>query len=226
MGDVDHAVREFEWAVDRDAHVVVIRPAPATTSTGRKSPFNSYFDPFWARVNEAGITVAVHGADSGWSSQGYVQNESFGSRSEGPSIRAWAIERSAYDFLAQAIFEKLFVRFPNLRLAMIENGSAFVGDLLRHIESQRKKSPWWFTDHDPVETFKQHVWVNPFWEDDPYEVIDVMGIDRVLFGSDWPHIEGLPEPLDFVHEITKLPPEDQKKVLRDNIEFLNTPQPV
>ncbi len=226
MGDVDHAVSEFEWAVDRDAHVIVIRPAPATTRTGRKSPFDSYFDPFWARVNEAGITVAVHGADSGWSSQGYVQDERFGSRSAAPSIRAWAIERSAYDFLAQAMFEKLFVRFPNLRLAMIENGSAFLRDLLHHMESQRKKSPWWFSDHDPVETFKQHVWVNPFWEDDPYELVDVMGIDRVLFGSDWPHIEGLPEPLNFVTEITKLDPADQKKVLRDNIDRLNVPQPV
>ena len=28
-----------------------------------------------------------------------------------------------------------------------------------------------------------------------------MGADRVIFGSDWPHIEGMPEPLDNVLEL-------------------------
>ena len=45
--------------------------------------------------------------------------------------------------------------------------------------------------------FREHVWINPFWEDDPYEIVDLMGADRVIFGSDWPHIEGMPQPLDL-----------------------------
>ena len=39
------------------------------------------FDPFWARVNEAGITVAVHGADSGYGYNGYADGRADRTRS-------------------------------------------------------------------------------------------------------------------------------------------------
>ena len=45
---------------------------------------------------------------------------------------------------------------------------------------------------DPVDTFRRHVWINPFWEDDVHEVVDLMGADRVLFGSDLPFIDCRP----------------------------------
>ena len=43
--------------------------------------------------------------------------------------------------------------------------------------------------------------MNPFWEDDVNEVVELMGADRVIFGSDWPHIEGMPKPLDYAVEV-------------------------
>jgi predicted TIM-barrel fold metal-dependent hydrolase len=69
------------------------------------------------------------------------------------------------------------------------------------------------------------VWINPFWEDDVYEVVRLMGADRVIFGSDWPHIEGMPQPLDYVKELKELDEGDQRLVLRDNAMELNTRRP-
>jgi predicted TIM-barrel fold metal-dependent hydrolase len=69
---------------------------------------------------------------------------------------------------------------------------------------------------DPVETFRRNVWMNPFWEDDVYEVVDLMGADRVIFGSDWPHIEGMPQPLDYAVEVKELDVAAQGLVLHDN----------
>ena len=60
--------------------------------------------------------------------------------------------------------------------------------------------PGYFSD-DPVEAFRRNIWINPFWEDDVHEVVELMGADRVIFGSDWPHIEGMPRPLDYVAEL-------------------------
>ena len=60
--------------------------------------------------------------------------------------------------------------------------------------------PGYFHD-DPVESFREHVWINPFWEDDVTQTVELMGADRVIFGSDWPHIEGMPEPLDYLPEL-------------------------
>ena len=53
-----------------------------------------------------------------------------------------------------------------------------------------------------------------------------MGADRVIFGSDWPHIEGMQEPLDYLPELKAFDDDDQRRILRDNAEFLNTPQPL
>jgi len=224
LSDVDWAVRELEWAIERDARTVVLRPAAPTTAAGPRPPGDPMFDPFWARVNEAGITVVVHAGDSGYSSQGYA-NDSFSSQfSAGagrPSIRMFAIERAAYDFLISLVFDKLFDRFPNVRIASVENGSEFLADLFKKLRSTQNKMIGYFSE-DPAETFRRHVWVNPFWEDDVYEVVRLMGADRVIFGSDWPHIEGMPQPLDYVKELKEFDDADQRLILRDNALELNT----
>ncbi|GMU77496.1 MAG: amidohydrolase [Acidimicrobiia bacterium] len=217
--DVAWACRELEWALDRDARVVVLRPAAVWTTTGQRPPTAPEFDPFWARANEAGITVVVHAGDSGYSSQGYASDDLFSAKFTGggwsPSVRAFAIERAAYDFLITLVFDKLFDRFPNLRIASVENGSEFLPDLFRKLRSTAGKMPGYFPE-DPVDTFRRHVWINPFWEDDVNEVVDLMGADRVIFGSDWPHIEGMPRPLDYAVEVKELDEAAQRRILRDN----------
>ena len=76
-----------------------------------------------------------------------------------------------------------------------------------------------------METFRRHIWINPFWEDDVNETVELMGADRVIFGSDWPHIEGMPRPLDYAVELKALDDVAQRKILRDNAEELTTLRP-
>jgi predicted TIM-barrel fold metal-dependent hydrolase len=228
LWDVDWAIKELEWAIDQGARVVVMRPAAPVTLTGQRSPFHKSFDPFWARLNESGIALVVHAGDSGYSSQGYANDKfgaGFGEGSWNPSVRSFAIERAAFDFLVSAVFEDIFIRFPNLRFASVENGSEYLGDLFKKLRSTAKKNLVW-GKNDPVETFREHVWINPFWEDDPNEIIDLMGADRVLFGSDWPHIEGMPQPLDYLVELQKQDDATIQRVVRDNVRELNTPRPI
>ena len=47
--------------------------------------------------------------------------------------------------------------------------------------------------------------------------------DRVLFGSDWPHIEGMPRPLDYLPELNKLDRSQRREVLHDNAAQLVVP---
>jgi predicted TIM-barrel fold metal-dependent hydrolase len=226
--DVDWAVRELEWALDRDARTIVMRPAAPTTVNGRIAPTDEMFDPFWARVNEAGITVVVHAGDSGYSLNGYAREGFSAQFSDGgrwrPTIGAFNIERAAFDFLITLAFDKMFDRFPNLRVASVENGSEFLGELFKKLASTDRKMPGYF-QNDPAELFREHVWINPFWEDDVYEVVEHMGADRVIFGSDWPHIEGMPRPLDYVAELKEFDDATRQRILRDNVRELNVRRP-
>jgi predicted TIM-barrel fold metal-dependent hydrolase len=224
LADPEWAVEELEWALAGGARVIVLRPAAVFTEHGPRSPADPMFDPFWARVAESGITTVIHAGDSGYSSQGYADDRFTAQFSGGwkPSVRMFAIERAALDFLLTLSLEKLYDRHPGLRIASVENGSEFLPDLFRKLASTAKKYPGYFAE-DPAETFRRHVWINPFWEDDPYEIVELMGADRVIFGSDWPHIEGMPRPLDYVPEVKELPAEDQRRVLRDNTWELTRP---
>ena len=220
--DIDQAVSELEWCLEKGARTIVMRPAPVWTQEGQLSPGDPVFDPFWSRVNEAGITTVIHAGDSGYSSQGYAE-DAFGSSMTGryrPSIKAFSIERAAHDWLITMSMERMYTRFPNLRIASVENGADYLDMLFRKLNQQAKKSPSWF-DEDPVELFRNHVWMNPFWEDNVYEIVELMGADHVIFGSDWPHIEGMPTPLDYLEEVKDLNDGDLQLVMRDNTRYLN-----
>ena len=92
------------------------------------------------------------------------------------------------------------------------------------VRSLAKKMSGYFAE-DPIEQFRRQVWINPFWEDDVADVVELMGADRVVFGSDWPHIEGMPQPLDYLPEVKELSPGDQRLVLHDNAAALITDRP-
>jgi predicted TIM-barrel fold metal-dependent hydrolase len=223
--DVGWACAELEWALDRGARTIVTRPGAPTTVDGPFSPANARFDPFWARVNEAGITVVVHAGDSGYTSHGYATDgftTDFGGIPQ--PIRMLQLERPVEDWLSSLICDNLFHRFPNLRVASVENGSKFLPGMFERLQVVARKMNGWFPE-DPVETFRRHVWMNPFWEDHVDDVIDAVGVDRVIFGSDWPHIEALPQPLDYVAEVRHLAHDQQKLILADNVATLNELQP-
>ena len=228
LADVDEAIVELEWALAKDARVICIRPAAPTTIAGQLSPAAPLFDPFWARVNEAGVTVVLHASDSGYSTNGYTAQEHRGNATLGedgkPSIKLLSAQRSISDFLATLVFDKLFDRFPNLRFISVENGSSFIPNLLKQIDLAAARVPGYFSE-PPVDTFLRHVWVNPFWEDDVGEMIALMGEDRVVFGSDWPHLEGLVKPRDILQHIDGVGNTARGKFLFENARFLNTRRP-
>ena len=225
LADLDWAIRELEWALARGARTVVMRPAAPHTRDGRVPVSDPRNDPFWARVDEAGITVVAHAGDSGYSSNGYA-GDGFSAAFAGggrwaPSVKAFHIERAAYDFLITLVFDKLFERFPNVRIASVENGSEFLADLFAKLRSTDRKMPGYFGG-DPAESFRGNVWINPFWEDDVAEVVELMGADRVIFGSDWPHIEGMPKPLDYLVEVKDFDDETQRLIMGANARELTT----
>ena len=208
LADVDEAVRELEWALDQDARAVVMRAAAPITVGGPALPGRRRLRP----VLGPGQRSRHHGGGPRRRRRAVLQrlrdadgfSASFRAGPSRPSIKMFAIERAAHDFLATLLLEKLFDRFPNVRVASVENGSEFLAPLFGKLRTTTRRMPGYFSE-DPVLTFRRNVWINPFWEDDVSEIVDLMGDDRVIFGSDWPHIEGLPEPTDWVTELQKLP---------------------
>ena len=119
--------------------------------------------------------------------------------------------------MAAMVCHGALTRFPDLRIACIENGGSWVLPFLEHLEQTHRMMPQAF-DEDPIAAFKRNIYVNPFHEDDLQGLIDEMGADHILFGSDYPHPEGLAEPCSYVdHLPADLPQEDVAKIMGGNL---------
>jgi predicted TIM-barrel fold metal-dependent hydrolase len=128
-----------------------------------------------------------------------------------------AATRPIEDAMAAFVCHGAFTRNPGLRVASIENGGDWVAPLLEHLEDVHRKMPQAF-DEDPVDAFTRNVYVSPFHEDDIDQLVAVMGADHLLFGSDYPHPEGLAEPCSYVDHLPEgLPAEDVAAIMGGNL---------
>ncbi len=214
--DVDDAVRQLDWALARGARLICMRAAPIAHASGGKSPAHALFDPFWARVNEAGVTLAYHSGDAGYNK--FADEWGVGGEFKAFDYDALRMSLSASsisDTVAALACHGLFERFPRLRVATIESGSDWVGPLLKKLKKTHGQMPFSFK-RDPVELLKRHLWVSPYYEDDLEALKSAIGAEHILFGSDWPHAEGLAVPTDFIHDLKAYDEDEVKRVMRDN----------
>lgn len=217
LADPEWAVAEAEWAISRGARVIVMRTSPAPTSDGRtRSPGDPVFDPYWARLAEAGVSVAFHSGDAGYGKymDDWEPTGEFEAFRSSP-MRVITSDRAPFDMFAVLVTHGVLTRHPRLRLASIEAGADWVPNLVKKFKKAYAQQPFMFAE-DPVEQFREHVWIAPFYEDDIPHLGETIGIDRLLFGSDFPHAEGLAVPTSFVHDLRGFGPADVRRIMRDN----------
>jgi predicted TIM-barrel fold metal-dependent hydrolase len=221
LREPERAVAELDWALAKGARVVALRPGPAF---GR-SPADPLFDPFWARIDEAGVCVAFHIAESGYNEMMSVHyGDQPNPSSHKQSAFQWSCfygDRPIMDTVAALVFGNLFGRFPNVRIASVENGSLFVPYLMAVMDKMGgmgRNGPWpgGRIREKPSAIVKRHLFVSPYHEEDIPALAHRLGASQVLFGSDFPHPEGLAEPAQFAEGIADLPAAEQRLILRDN----------
>ena len=109
--------------------------------------------------------------------------------------------------------------FPHLAFAPVENGSAWVRPMLARLEhayeplapTPSTRTRW--SRSSGTSTCTRSTRRTP-------GLVELLGADRVLFGSDYPHPEGMADPITFVDELAGLPDEDIKKVMGGNLNRL------
>ena len=219
--DLDQAVAELRRVLDAGARLVHLCPGPVA---GR-SPADPVFDRFWATLSEAGIPVVFHVSNSGYNHfYGAHWSEDPANPSHRQSPLQWALcntERPVADTLIALALHNLFVRHPGVKVLSIENGSGWLRPTLKAVDKSAalgRRGPMLGgkLPARPSEILAEHLWLSPFPEDDVDELIEAIGADHVLFGSDYPHPEGLREPLDYAGRLARWDAAVTRKVLRGN----------
>jgi predicted TIM-barrel fold metal-dependent hydrolase len=227
LRDLDQAVENVEDIIEKGAKVVLLPTGPAY---GR-SPGDPYFDPIWSRLDEAGVVLALHIMPN-WYFEAI--SPAWGQNTDPASwhMSAWQWmnvygERPIVDTLSALIFDNLFGRFPNLNALVAEHGASWVPHTLKQLDKSRgmgRNGPWiggQLTER-PSAVFKRHVRVAPYPEDDIPGLIDALdGDDSVyVFGSDYPHAEGVETPSQYEAKIMSLPEDQRRRIMRGNAEAI------
>jgi len=193
LNDVDEALKDIVWGHEHGLRGVLL-PGVSPDTPWIEPLFSRTYDPIWQVCQERGIPVTHHAGGTGvpklpkvaCSVVMFVMEAGF-----------WA-NRALWHITMSGVFD----RFPRVRVASIEAGADWVPDLLKKLRKVHGQSPGGFTS-DPVATFRDHIWVAPFYEDDLGQLKDLIGLDHLLFGSDWPHAEGLAEPRMFADDLRR-----------------------
>jgi predicted TIM-barrel fold metal-dependent hydrolase len=219
--DLDLAIAELDDVLARGARVVHLRPGP---HAGR-SPADPYFDPFWARIQEAGVAVAFHIAESGYNELFSVAwGETANPQSHHQSAFQWTCfygDRPIMETVAALILHNLFGRFPGINVLSLENGSLWVPYLLKALDKMKgmgRNGPWigGYVEGRPSDIFRRHVFVSPYHEEDLVALTNLIGAEHVLFGSDFPHAEGMAEPAEFADHLVGLDDGSIRRIMREN----------
>lgn len=220
LANIDVMVAELDRVMAEGARTVLLPPGPLN----ERSPADPYFDPFWARLNESDVRAVVH--------LGYTQYQragrSFGYDPEmhyfdGFDAFQWFSywgDRPIMETVAAMIFHNLFTRFPNLRVGVIEHGCVWVPYALRKMDhgfAMGRPSRYGKLTERPSDVFRRHFVVAPYPEESLSRVLELLPVENLVFGSDFPHPEGLPDPVSYVGQLAQLSAEDQRKIMSTNL---------
>jgi predicted TIM-barrel fold metal-dependent hydrolase len=188
-----------------------------------KSPFREEMDPFWARLNEAHINVCTHlSTVTFYGRQGLEWSEEEVMLGDMNAFQ-WMMyygDRPAYETVAAAVLQGLFNRFPNVNLLLSEQGTVWLPYITRkmdHAFLMGRRATWGKLEMRPSEYVRKHVRVAPYPEENVDRIIESVGVEPIAFGSDFPHGEGLPDPMLYMAQLKNCTDEQKKAIMRDNL---------
>lgn len=237
LADPDLAVQELEQVLADGASMIQIKSGHAHGGAddpfGGRSPADPIYDQFWSIVNEAEIRLAVHLGGTDYQKYGRDWSEDpdavFGDFDAFQWTMYWG-DRPAMELTAGLILHNFFGRFPKVKVCLSEMGTVWVPYTMRkmdHAYLMGRKAKWagdGRLDRRPSEIFREHFVVAPYPEENVERVVAEVGIQPIVFGSDFPHGEGLAYPNQYVGALLGgFSEDDQRRIMRDNLENFLAP---
>jgi predicted TIM-barrel fold metal-dependent hydrolase len=182
-GPIELTIKEAERAAKMGLRSFLI---PARNE---ERPYSSpEYDRLWAALEDIGLPIGTH-AGTGTRETLFAKFRRMGM---GP-----AVTDSKITMPMQAMTDLIWFgvpqRYPKLRFVIVEGGIGWIASVLRFMDH-------WWTDHHrwmrpqlaepPSFYFKHHFWAT--FEDDRPGLLtrELIGVDRLMWGSDYPHTEG------------------------------------
>jgi predicted TIM-barrel fold metal-dependent hydrolase len=215
LHDMDRAVEEIAWARAHGIHGGVMLPA-MSLRTGLPGYADEYYEPLWSACEDHDIVVNLHTGASGSATDAKQLYDA----KHGGFLGLYEVFVFTRRPLWFMIFGGVFDRHPKLKVVVTENGVQWLPSLVRDMES-------FFDTHGgapvrsylsmrPSEYFDRHVFLGgSLMNRAEAERREEIGVDRLMWGADYPHLEGAAP----VHRLVLrqvfggMPEEDLRRIL-------------
>ncbi|SNS15963.1 Predicted metal-dependent hydrolase, TIM-barrel fold [Sphingomonas laterariae] len=239
MSDVDLAIAELDRVLAMGAQGILMGCAQPPAGV---SPANTLWDPFWARLEAAGVPALLHIGSGGVMTttaedpmlppRGFANADTLRKAFEGRPGGEEAIgpyyvlvcHMAPEVWVMTMVMGGVFERFPRLALGIIEVGASWVGPMCERMDAHADlmaKVGFTFS-MKPSEFVRRNVRVTPFWSEDLCTMVDRYGLSEVyVFNSDFPHIEGSRDPVGKFRKWTdRMDPAYEPQFYCENAELL------
>jgi predicted TIM-barrel fold metal-dependent hydrolase len=215
LRDPGEAVRELDRCLALGFRGVFVAPEPVDGVR----PGEARFDPVWRRCAEAGVPACIHvvvrfsGAGvpyEPWLMSGAGMLFGFVLGAPGQIVPT----------VTSMVLDGVFDRVPELKVVCVEAGCGWAAHLMDRLDEKHDALGALFPslERRPSEYLRQNVW----YVAEPGErtigaMLDLVGEDRVLWGSDFPHIDATLDAPDLIRaSVAGLSGARQRAVLGGN----------
>lgn len=224
---VETALALVEEAIAAGFRVLVI---DTIAPEGGLSFTHPDYDRVWARIQDAGLSIALHVGVNGGSynpvpGSFYNNARTLPPHSDGDAPRDalsyMSIQYNAELFLSAMIFDGVLERFPKLRIAVVEMGASWMVSWMKHLDQSfrafRRLQDLSQITMPPSDYVRRQIKVTPFAGEDIGWMISAGIGDLLMFASDYPHHEGTDDPIGrFERTMTGVNDTAKDAFYRDN----------
>jgi predicted TIM-barrel fold metal-dependent hydrolase len=223
VNDIDDAIEDIKWIKEHGLRGGALLPSVPPDATWLKPLNHPDYDRLWAVAEDLEVPLNCHGGVGGPSylphpSSALIQITELGGYSRRPLVF----------MLLSGVFE----RFPKLKFVMTEQGCSWIPPFLAQMDDVLKRvkkagaigelrfKPEHILPKTASEYFQQNVWLGVSFPGpaDARAARETVGIDKFMWGSDYPHDEGTyPFSREALRQVfSDWSPADMQKILTDN----------
>jgi len=215
LSPIETIVAEVERSAKKGHGGIVMLAEPSKSLKGLKHSNDPFWEPLWAVCQDHDLPIHWHGS-SGLATQlsvprwkGYTTRQ-FHTSSTG------RLCSTPSQLIPNLFFSGRMDRYPRLKWMCAETGMGWFNFVLESCDHEWERRHLWTEGvlTRPSEAFRRQIYVDFWFEFSGVELRHKIGIDNIMWESDYPHVTSTyPESWKWVERVLEGVPKDEREKL-------------